>query len=101
MVSRRPTKQWTLVTHEAYFHSLRQVVSDQDRYALVTAIWQTLQKTNNPIEKAKPVPGRAGRFTIELEGYLVPFEVAVDANGHLVEDATKIRLLPIIRADVS
>ncbi len=95
----RPRKQWTLVTHEEYFHSLRRVVSDRDRYALVTAIWERLQKSDEPTAGAKAVPNRPGRFMLALNGYLVPFEIAVDGEGRILAGATKIRLLPIALAE--
>jgi len=49
----------------------------------------------DPTLDATPIANRPGRFTIELMGYLITFEVPVDANNTVLEDATHITLLPV------
>ncbi|MBV7326675.1 hypothetical protein KFU94_00150 [Chloroflexi bacterium TSY] len=88
-------KQWTPIIHRDYNYSLRHVVSDEDRYQLSIAIWDRLIEVDDPTKGATPVPNRPGRFTVELMDYIIAFEVPVDANGKVLEDATEIRLLPI------
>lgn len=88
-------KQWSFAIHREYSSSLRRVVSDKDRYPLGVAIRDRLEMTDDPTEGARPVPNRPGRFTMELMGYIVPFEVPVDRDGNVLADATIIKLLPI------
>lgn len=91
-------KQWTPIIHREYNNSLRYIVSDHDRYAFGVAVWNRLIETDNPTQGAPPVPHRSGRFTIEVMGYIVPFEVAVDAEGNLQPESSEIKLLPVDKA---
>lgn len=75
--------------------SLRHEVSDSDRYKLGVAIRETLEKADDPTKDAVPVPNRTGRFTVDLMGYRVAFEVDVDTEGKVLKDATSILLLPV------
>ncbi|MCB0094253.1 MAG: hypothetical protein KDE46_00980 [Caldilineaceae bacterium] len=88
-------KQWLFIIHREYVNSLRRVVSDQDRYQLGVAIRDRLEKAEDPTLDATPVANRPGRFTIELMGYLITFEVPVDANNAVLKEADYIILLPI------
>lgn len=75
------------------------MVSDADRYELGLAIREALEKAEDPTKDATPVPNRSGRFTLELMGYRVPFEVPIDADGEVLEEARTIKLLPVEIAD--
>ena len=88
-------KQWTPVIHREYNNSLRRVVADSDRYQLGLAIWDQLIEVEDPTKGATPVPHRSGRFTVEIMGYIIVFEVPVDTEGKVLESATEIKLLPI------
>jgi len=90
-------KQWTLVIHRDYNHSLRHTVADSDRYLLSVAIWEKLVETDDPTVLATPVPDRPGRFIMTIMNYIVPFEVSVDKAGNVRPDAIAIRLLPIAK----
>lgn len=92
-------KVWSFSIHQEYTRSLRNIVSDSHRYELGVAIRDKLEKADDPTEGARPVEHRPGRFTIELMGYLITFEVAVDAEGQLLESTRSIKLLPIEVAD--
>jgi len=90
-------KQWTPIIHREYTNSLRQVVSDHDRYSLGSAIWDRVIATEDPTAGATPVPHRTGRFTLALLGYIITCEVAVDAAGKILADAREIKFLPITK----
>ena len=92
------SRQWTPIIHREYNNSLRQVVADNDRYQLGVAIWDQLINVEAPTVDAAPVPHRPGRFTITIMGYVVSFEMPLDADGKVREDATEIKLLPITKA---
>lgn len=94
-------KIWSFTIHQEYTRSLRHVVSDSHRYALGVAIRDRLEKAEDPTKDAIPVEHRPGRFTFELMGYLMTFEVPVDAEGQVLESARSIKLLPIEVADTT
>ena len=92
-------KVWSFRIHQEYTRSFRRVVSDDDRYKLGLAIREALEKADDPTKDAKPVANRPGRFTLDLMGYQITFEVSVDAEGRILEDTRSITLLPIEIAD--
>lgn len=94
-------KVWSFHIHQEYTRSLRHIVSDSDRYGLGVAIRERFEKADDPTKDARPVPNRPGRFSIELTGYVITFEVAVDSEGRLLESTRTIKLLPINVADMT
>ena len=72
-------KLWTLVAHPGYFQSLRQNVPDPDeRYLVVTAIWEQLQETDDPKEGAIAVPNEPGQYELTIRGYTLSFALPDD-----------------------
>lgn len=93
------SKVWTFIIHPEYIHSLRHVVDDSDRYELSVAIREALEEVEDPTENATAVPNRLGWFTFELMGYRIFFEIELDAEGRVREEATDIILLPITKIE--
>ena len=67
-------QRWTLHYHPSvtsFLYSLR-----HEAAALTTILW-ALQ--DNPIpENAQPVPGRPGRYEIQLEGFVMQYDVVTE-----------------------
>jgi hypothetical protein len=69
-------RRWTLHYHPgvtSFLYSLREQVS------VVTAVLWPLQENPTP-ETARPVPGRPGRYQIDLEGFVIQYEVLPDQH---------------------
>jgi hypothetical protein len=69
-------RRWTLHYHPgvtSFLYSLREQVS------VVTAVLWPLQENPTP-ETARPVPGRPGRYQIDIEGFGIQYEVLPDQH---------------------
>jgi mRNA-degrading endonuclease RelE of RelBE toxin-antitoxin system len=67
-------QRWTLHYHPSvtsFLYSLRHEV------AALTPILRSLQDNPTP-ENAEPVPGRPGRYEIQLEGYVLQYNVVTE-----------------------
>lgn len=67
-------RRWTLHYHPgvtSFLYSLREQVS-----VLTVVLWP-LQDNPTP-DIAQPVPGRPGRYQMNLEGYIIQYEVLTE-----------------------
>ena len=67
-------QRWTLHYHPSvtsFLYSLR-----EEAAALTPTLW-ALQDNPTP-ENARPVPGRPGRYEIQLEGFVIQYDVVTE-----------------------
>ena len=75
------SKQWTFHIHDEYMKTFREAIPNPNRrYIVHQAIHDAFAEMENSITQAISVPLRPNRFTLEVLGYLIPFEITGEST---------------------